>query len=43
VFLALNGVALRLDQAELYTLTMRVAVNEADGAEVATFLRGRLS
>ena len=43
VFLALNDAALHVDGAELYALTMRVAVNQADATEVATYLRARLS
>jgi death-on-curing protein len=43
VFLALNDAALHVDGAELYTLTMRVATNQADAAEVATYFRGRRS
>ncbi len=43
VFLALNDAALHVDGAELYALTMRVAVNQADTTEVATYLRARLS
>ena len=39
VFLALNDAALHVDGAELYALTMRVAINQADAAEVATFFR----
>ena len=43
VFLALNDAPLHVDGAELYALTMRVAVNQADATEVATYLRARLS
>lgn len=43
VFLALNGAALHVDGAELYALTMRVAMNEANEIEVATYLRARLT
>lgn len=43
VFLALNDAALHVDGAELHALTMRVAVNQADAAEVATYIRARLS
>jgi death on curing protein len=43
VFLALNGAALQVDGAELYALTMRVAMNQADEVEVATFIRARLT
>ena len=43
VFLALNDAALHVDGAELYALTMRVAVNQADAAEVATYFRARRS
>ena len=43
VFLALNDAELHVDGAELYALTMRVAVNQADATEVATYLRARLS
>ena len=43
VFLALNDAALHVDGAELYALTMRVAVNQADATEVATYLRARLA
>ena len=41
VFLALNDAALHVDGAELYALTMRVAMNQADAAEVATCFRSR--
>ena len=43
VFLALNEAALHVDVAELYALTMRVAVNQADATEVATYFRARRS
>lgn len=43
VFLALNGATLRVDGPELYALTMRVATNQADDVEVATFVRERLT
>lgn len=43
VFLALNDAALHADGAELYALTMRVATNQADVTEVATFIRSRRS
>ena len=43
VFVALNDAALHVDGADLYALTMRVAVNQADATEVATYLRARLS
>ena len=43
VFLALNGSALHVDGTELYALTLRVAINQADDVEVATYLRQRLS
>ena len=39
VFLALNDAALHIDGAKLYALTMRVAMNQADAAEVATYFR----
>jgi len=42
VFLALNGKALKVDGAELYAITMKVATNQAGDAEVASFLRERL-
>lgn len=42
VFLALNGVELHAPGAELLELTMKVATNRADDAEVATFLRQKL-
>lgn len=42
VFLAVNGAVLHADAAELYSLTMRVATNQAGDAEVATFLRAQL-
>ena len=43
VFLAVNGAALHVDGSELYALTMRVAINQADDAEVAAYVRERLS
>ena len=43
VFLALNDAALHVDGVELYAMTMRVAMNQADAAEVATYVRARLS
>lgn len=43
VFLALNDAALHVDGADLYALVMRVAVNQADAAEVARYVRARLS
>ena len=43
VFLALNDTALHVDGPELYASTMRVALNQADAAEVATYVRERLS
>jgi death-on-curing protein len=43
VFLALNDAALHVDGAELYGLTMRVATNQADVAEVSAYIRARLS
>jgi death on curing protein len=43
VFLALNDAAIHVDGAELYGLTMRVAMNQADVAEVATYFRARRS
>lgn len=43
VFLALNGAALHVDGAALYALTMRVAMNQADVAEVAALLRQQRS
>jgi death-on-curing protein len=42
VFLALNGAALHVNGAELYAITMKVAINQASDAEVAAFLRERL-
>ena len=42
VFLALNDVALHVPGAELYAMTMAVANNTADDAEVAAYLRQRL-
>jgi death on curing protein len=43
VFLALNGAALHVDAAELYALNMRIAVNQAGDADVAIYLRERLT
>ena len=43
VFLVINDAALHVDGAELYALTMRVAINQADVAEVATYFRGHRS
>lgn len=43
VFLALNEAALHVDGAELYAVTMRVAMNQADVAEAATYFRVRRS
>lgn len=43
VFLALNDAALHVDGAELYALTMRVAVNQSDTQAVAAYLRDQLS
>jgi death on curing protein len=43
VFLALNGSALHVPPAELYTLTMSVATSTADDAVVATYIRTRLN
>ena len=43
VFLALNDAALHVDGADLYALAMRVAVNQAEAAEVARYVRARLS
>ena len=42
VFLALNGAALHVNGAELYSITMKVATNQAGDAEVAAYLRERL-
>lgn len=42
VFLALNGAALHVNGAELYTMTMKVGINQAGDAEVAAYLRERL-
>ena len=39
VFLALNGAALHVNGAELYTMTMKVAINQAGDTEVAAYLR----
>lgn len=43
VFLAINGAQLHPSGAELLELTMKVATNRADDAEVATFLRRKLA
>ena len=43
VFLALNGAALHVDGSELYALTVRVAMNQADEVEVAAYIRQRLA
>ncbi len=43
VFLAINDAALHVDGAELYALSMRVAMNQADAAESATYFRTRSS
>ncbi|WP_411282193.1 hypothetical protein [Gemmatimonas sp.] len=43
VFLAENGAALHVDGSELYALTMRVAISQADDGKVAAYLRERLS
>ena len=42
VFLALNGAALHGNGAELYAMTMKVAINQAGDTEVAASLRERL-
>ena len=42
VFLSLNGAALHVPAGELYTLCMKVANNEADDAQVASYIRSRL-
>jgi death-on-curing protein len=42
VFLALNGAALHVNGAELYVITMKVALNQASDTEAAEFLRERL-
>lgn len=39
VFLALNKLAVRVSPPELYAITMAVATNRADDAQVAAFLR----
>lgn len=41
VFLLLNGHALHVPAAELYTLTMRVATNKAGDQVVAEYFRSR--
>lgn len=43
VSLALNNAALHVDGAALYPMMMRVAMNQADVAEVATYFRARRS
>ena len=42
VFLALNGAALHVNGAELYAMTMKLAINQAGDTEVAAYLRERL-
>jgi death-on-curing protein len=42
VFLALNKLAVHVPPTELYTITMAVATNRADDAQVAAFLRTRI-
>lgn len=42
VFLAINDAALHVDGAELYALSMRVAMNQSDVADVAAYFRTRL-
>jgi death-on-curing protein len=42
VFLRLNGHVLHVPGAELYALTMQVAINEADDEVVAAYLRSRM-
>lgn len=42
VFLALNKLAVHVPPVELYTITMAVATNRADDAQVAAFLRARI-
>ena len=42
VFLAINGFPLHVTGAELYTLTMAVANNQAGDPEVASYFRERL-
>ncbi|HUF27831.1 MAG TPA: type II toxin-antitoxin system death-on-curing family toxin [Gemmatimonadaceae bacterium] len=42
VFLALNGLTIRVAPPELYAITMAVATNQADDARVAAFLRERV-
>jgi death-on-curing protein len=43
VFLAINGAPLHVGGAELYGLTMRVAMNQEDVAEVSAYFRARLT
>lgn len=42
VFLALNDMALHVNGAELYAITMKVATSQAGDTEVAAYLRERL-
>lgn len=42
VFLALNGATLHVNGAELYAMTMKVAINQAGDTEVAAYVRERL-
>jgi death-on-curing protein len=42
VFLALNDMALHVNGAELYAITMKVATSQAGDIEVAAYLRERL-
>ena len=42
VFLALNGHVLRVPPPELYTLVMKIAMNEADDRVAAAYLRERI-
>ncbi len=43
VFLALNGAPMHVPPAELYTLTMAVANNQADDVAVAAYFRDRIA
>ncbi|MDZ7630282.1 MAG: type II toxin-antitoxin system death-on-curing family toxin [Gemmatimonadaceae bacterium] len=42
VFLAINDAALHVDGAELYALTMRVAMNQADVSDASAHVRAHL-
>jgi death-on-curing protein len=43
VFLAINDAALHVDGAELYAVTMRVAMNQADVSDVSAYVRAHLT